>query len=59
MGDGKTSLRVAAVQAGAVATNNVVMYNQRKYLENESIWEMCTNLSMMSIMDRFDSKFQV
>ncbi len=49
MGDGNTSLRVAAVQAGAVATNNVVMYNQLKCLENESILEMCTSLSRLSI----------
>lgn len=49
MGDGNTSLRVAVVQAGAVATNNVVMYNQLKYRENESILEMCPSLSRLSI----------
>ena len=46
-------------QAHSVATRTVVGYKHRKYLGNESILEMCTNLSVMSIMDRFDSRFQV
>jgi hypothetical protein len=56
---GPVAVRRAGVQEGAVASSIVVMYNQLKCLENESIWGMCTNLSMLSIIDRFDSKFQI
>jgi hypothetical protein len=51
-GTGGTVAEGTVAQAPRVATATIVRYKHLKYLENESIWEMCPNLSMMSIVDR-------